>query len=809
MTSRRGLGSVFTLFAAAIWGSVGCDHPPPCVDDPAPSDALSIAVVVTDEGGAAVANATITVGSKEISTSATGEAKIDLDGPAVLVVTAKGMLAEPVPVGWTDAAAKVKVRLLSDAGGARIVIHSGGDVMLGRRYEAPTEGDPLIRKATAAEDAARVLSALKPAFAAADVRTVNLETVLGDQAPEERYPGKRFILLSRPETLSAIKGIGVDVASLANNHSRDYMDAGIAGTKQALAAAGLPVVGATDSDDDADAPAVVEVRGSKVGVIAYTTVNGSVVNDAYPLESVPMPKDVTAKEAWLYDERLWSYSMGATMVAPEPRRVGTAWQIFQTAELSLNDAQIPPFWASLATTYPEVQDWVARRGHGGAALWNDKQSAAKIHDLATNADLVVVQIHAGFQFQEASSDTVHNVAHKAIDAGANLVVCHHPHVLQGFEFYKGGLIAYSLGNFVFDQDFLATFGSMFLRTVWEDGALVEARVVPVELDAYRPLPLTGRGAASTALRLWERSVMPIQSRRDEDGAVRPHEATPLADAELAHFALEGSTARITRDAPDPAPITLDVPAGKTTKIDFEGLVDARVGLEKGAAPGVLVGRDLFGWGRFEDETADEREDGDTHWSLDACQQRVVFGDAADGRGFLRMRRNKRWSVLTRAVARVPLPSHRAYEELSNAPLDPAPSYSIQAMGRITGDSKVFARLDVYHFDDTDPTEDPDSTLVRSVELPIPLEADAGWQPIDLAIPASTFEGSPAPNMVLLYLSVEPPRTTGETTLDVDDFAFVEWRDASGMPAYRELLDRVRNTTGSSVSLTFTGLPARK
>ena len=782
------------------------------MDEGAPSGRLALVVHVTDESGAAVAGASVAVGALSIAASDAGDAAVDLEGPAVLLVTAPGRLVEPVPVGWSDAGAPVKVRLLSDAGGARVVLHSGGDVMLGRRYERPASGDALIRAASAAADAARVLAALKPAFSAADVRTVNLETVLGNPTDDAKYPGKRFILLSRPETLAAIKGLGVDVASLANNHARDYLDAGITGTKQALAAAGLPVVGATDAGDAGDAgdqPAIVEVRGTKVGVIAYTTVHGSIVNDSYPPETEAAPQGLPDKDRWLYERRLWGYSNGATVVSPLDRRIGTAWQIFAGAEPDLDAAAVAPFFASLAKTYPEVQDWVARRGHGGAALWSDEASAARIAELATKADLVVVQLHAGFQFQEASSDVVHDVAHAAIDAGAHLVLCHHPHVLQGLEIYKGRLIAYSLGNFVFDQDFLATFGSMFLRTVWEKDTLIEARVVPIELDAYRPLPVTGSAAAGTVLRLWERSVLPMQSRRDDDGAVRAHAHEAAADAVPAQLVLEGNTARVVTDAPDPVAIAIDVAAGETKRIAFEGLVDARLGQEAGAATGVRVGRDLFGWGRFEDETADETADGGTHWALDSCQKRVVFGDAASGQGSLRLRRNKRWSVLTRAIARIPLPVHRVFEAASNVPLDPAPTYSFRAMARLTGDSAVTARFDVYHFDDTDPTEDPESALLRSVEIRLPITQEGEWEAIALDLPQEAFAGSPTANMVLLYLSVDPPRATGEATLDIDDLAFVEWREASRMPAWFAALDFVRNEGAAPVSLAFAGLPARR
>src|SRR5205807_8093661 len=98
-------------------------------------------------------------------------------------------------------------------------------------------------------------------------------------------------------------------------------------------------------------------------------------------------------------------------------------------------------------------DWVAGRGHGGPAAWDPRTSPARIRQLARRDELVVVQLHAGFQFQEASSDHVRRMARAAIDAGADIVIAHHPHVLQGLERYTGHLIAYSLGNFVLDQNF--------------------------------------------------------------------------------------------------------------------------------------------------------------------------------------------------------------------------------------------------------------------------------------------------------------------------------------------------------------------
>jgi poly-gamma-glutamate synthesis protein (capsule biosynthesis protein) len=67
------------------------------------------------------------------------------------------------------------------------------------------------------------------------------------------------------------------------------------------------------------------------------------------------------------------------------------------------------------------------------------------------ADLVIVALHAGQEYAESPDDLQRQAARAAIDAGACLVWGHHPHVLQGIEFYRDGVILYSLGDFVFDQ----------------------------------------------------------------------------------------------------------------------------------------------------------------------------------------------------------------------------------------------------------------------------------------------------------------------------------------------------------------------
>ena len=74
-----------------------------------------------------------------------------------------------------------------------------------------------------------------------------------------------------------------------------------------------------------------------------------------------------------------------------------------------------------------------------------------VADIKKRADVVIVSMHNGIEYQPKPSQAQIAFAHAAIDAGAKLVIGHHPHVIQPSEVYRNGLIFYSLGNFIFDQ----------------------------------------------------------------------------------------------------------------------------------------------------------------------------------------------------------------------------------------------------------------------------------------------------------------------------------------------------------------------
>jgi hypothetical protein len=231
------------------------------------------------------------------------------------------------------------------------------------------------------------------------------------------------------------------------------------------------------------------------------------------------------------------------------RSLPTSTTTISGSTRSESSAELSALWDALEAVYPELQDWVARRGHGGANPLELGNLAADIANArASGAEIVVVQFHSGFQFQEVKSEFVERAVQQAIDDGADLVVCHHPHVLQGFELYQGKLIAHSLGNFVFDQDFLSTFGSAILRVVFEETDLLEARVYPVVVDRYRPVPVTGKAARDIVQTLHERSHENTRSARI-DGEVKRVLRTRSAGAEVPHLEFERGSGRLETGAP--------------------------------------------------------------------------------------------------------------------------------------------------------------------------------------------------------------------------------------------------------------------
>lgn len=101
--------------------------------------------------------------------------------------------------------------------------------------------------------------------------------------------------------------------------------------------------------------------------------------------------------------------------------------------------------------YSDSDDFAAGAWNAGTNPGLSDQVASDIQAIRDQVDWVVVNYHWSQDLTEQTADWQVNLAHSAIDQGADLVVGHHPDVLQGAEIYKGRAIAYSLGNFIFSN----------------------------------------------------------------------------------------------------------------------------------------------------------------------------------------------------------------------------------------------------------------------------------------------------------------------------------------------------------------------
>jgi poly-gamma-glutamate capsule biosynthesis protein CapA/YwtB (metallophosphatase superfamily) len=95
--------------------------------------------------------------------------------------------------------------------------------------------------------------------------------------------------------------------------------------------------------------------------------------------------------------------------------------------------------------------WEAAQNKAGIAWAHPERVQQGVSAASEIADVVVVLVHNGYEIVQRVSGDQQKIAKLAIDSGASLVIGHHPHVLQRIETYNDGLIAYSMGNFVFDN----------------------------------------------------------------------------------------------------------------------------------------------------------------------------------------------------------------------------------------------------------------------------------------------------------------------------------------------------------------------
>ncbi len=275
------------------------------------------------------------------------------------------------------------------------------------------------------------------------------------QQREQIRPGP-YRLVGDPDHIPALAAAGIDALSLANNHALDAGPAGLADTYTLLQASGITALGAGASEAAALTPHIQQVNGLRVALLA--------------LNDVADPAD----------------GPGGLARADDP-----AWHS--------------------PDTYPWGRAWLS-----AAAL--DSLRATR-----EQADLVVVLVHWGVEYSPEPAARQRAWAERLVAAGADLVIGSHPHVVQPVEVVQAGermgIVAYSLGNFIFDGPADPSQNSgMVLRVLCDQQGIALVATAPLDLGTIAP----------TSLWRWDGTTAQIDPTQ-RDITIPAHPTEMLAD----------------------------------------------------------------------------------------------------------------------------------------------------------------------------------------------------------------------------------------------------------------------------------------
>ena len=235
-----------------------------------------------------------------------------------------------------------------------------------------------------------------------------------------------------PRQLEVMLRAGFNVGTCAGNHSFDQGYYGVVDTLEKLHELGIATAGEGADAEEAYAPAVIERKGLKFACFSYTAVG---------------PKTVQAT----------------------PAKAGAAFIYVATAyDNDVNEPGALPthIYTSVSPAALEELRRSFRRAKEGGAL-------------------VLASFHMGRMHSTELQQYQIEIAHAAVDAGAEMVFAHHPHTLLGIEMYRGKPIYYSVGHFVFATDAFLQQGTAlagqrsFLPNHWQ-GVNTEALIKPRE-----------------------------------------------------------------------------------------------------------------------------------------------------------------------------------------------------------------------------------------------------------------------------------------------------------------------------------------
>jgi hypothetical protein len=304
-----------------------------------------------------------------------------------------------------------------------------------------------------------------------------------------------------------------------------------------------------------------------------------------------------------------------------------------------------------------------------------------------------------------------------------------------------------------------------VRLVFEDDRLLDASLVPLHLIEYRPTPAAGDAALGTAGHLAElaRNDTVTVGVEGSDPAQTPRERDAAQGSVL--LRADGSIALL---ATQPEPYVVAIPES--------GLLELRPDqvLVNPGDSDFEIGRDLFGWGAFDQTVADGEIDRAPMWHMDGASGfswntrsddgYLVFDPATASIGRVRTR------------SRIPLVPSR-YVDSSGRPLQNMPRIEVTLSTAASWLTEFNVRLDAYHFSDRNPARYPVNELLSSREYEVTI-GRAQSRNISLDVPRDQLvDPKTGLETTALMLYIENP-STRLGTLEVDDVAVVEWRPAN-------------------------------
>jgi poly-gamma-glutamate capsule biosynthesis protein CapA/YwtB (metallophosphatase superfamily) len=511
--------TLFFLFGLAVFSACARTHVPSPLGSDQAVTGLSGLVIALD--GRPVSGASVAAAGAITITDREGHFRLKgFAEPSWVTVS------HPAFLRRTRAAAPGKpvfVRLTQDDG-KTIALQFGGDVMLGRRfYDRNGDGDlsdGILKPNASVEMHAKLLENVRPLIKSSDLTVVNLETPL---ATDPYYAPNG----PRPARFHPTK---------------EFSFASAPASAAALQLTGIGVVGLAN-------------------------------NHVYDMMAAGLVSTLKSLQAAGFREGAGYFGAGLSET-----------QAWEPAVVRIKDQSLAFIGCTLVTGETDSISYVAEgERKGGAAACNEDAIRRSVAAAVAASHIVVFMIHGGTEYDHVQTEGVRKMTAVARSAGATLIINHHPHVMSGFDWDGRSLVAWSLGNFLFDQKLRPTFESCLLTVHLRQGRVVQAYAEPILIEDYVPHGLTGNLAEWVARRAAGRQNGPAII---DDGAM-------VVDV--------GGTAASQEKEADAGPGIFPVPDGWQVA-GFRG---------RGTA---LPGQDLLWTGDFEPDVV-----GSTHsplWEMD-------------------------------------------------------------------------------------------------------------------------------------------------------------------------------------------------